>query len=202
MPRWSSDGRQIAFYAGSDNTWSERIYVVSANGGSPQELMPGSQGGANPSWSPDGNFLVFGSPHKEVHSSGKPVIRLLDLRSNQVSELPGSEGLEFPVWSPDGRYISATEKQRLLLFDLTTHKWSELLGGTAVDHRAWFARWKIYLHQLRLGQSTTGRNPAGTTERRQDRVNRQPEGFPSRRRKRPVVRFDPGWCSTVSPWSR
>jgi len=39
MPRWSPDGKQIAFFGYSLGK-SGRIYLVSANGGSPQQLLP------------------------------------------------------------------------------------------------------------------------------------------------------------------
>ena len=43
--------------------------------------------------------------------------------------LPGSEELFSPRWSPDGRYIAAIavgSQDRLLLFDFTTKRWTEL----------------------------------------------------------------------------
>jgi hypothetical protein len=36
-----------------------------------------------------------------------PVLRLLDLKTRQISIVAGSEGLIYPIWSPDGRYIAA-----------------------------------------------------------------------------------------------
>ena len=53
----------------------------------------------------------------------------MNLKSLQVTTIPESKGLFAPVCSPDGRYLSATsvDGQKLMLFDLTTRKWSELV---------------------------------------------------------------------------
>jgi Tol biopolymer transport system component len=42
------------------------------------------------------------------------------------------------VWSPDGRYIAAmpADSQRLMLFDFTTRKWTELLQ-IPVGYMSW-----------------------------------------------------------------
>lgn len=79
-------------------------------------------------WSPDGNSIVFGYPGGRTEPPGLPGIRLVDLRSGQVSDLTGSEGLFAPRWSPTGRYIAAlpSDMQRLLIFDFTGNKWAEL----------------------------------------------------------------------------
>jgi sugar lactone lactonase YvrE len=42
-----------------------------------------------------------------------------------------SDGLYSPRWSPDGRYLAAmpSDSSKLMLFDFTTKKWSELAKG-------------------------------------------------------------------------
>jgi Tol biopolymer transport system component len=44
--------------------------------------------------------------------------------------LPDSSGFFSPHWSPDGRHIAAITKARrtLMLFDLTTQKWTQAYG--------------------------------------------------------------------------
>src|SRR6202011_5098326 len=54
---------------------------------------------------------------------------VFDLKTVRVSTIPDSNDMFAPVSSPDGRYISATsvDGQKLMLFDFTTQKWSELV---------------------------------------------------------------------------
>jgi Tol biopolymer transport system component len=65
-------------------------------------------------------------------------IRLMDLKTRKVTTLQGSEGLYSPRWSPDGRYIAALRAgpETLMLFDLSTQKWTEL-GRTTVGFPSW-----------------------------------------------------------------
>jgi Tol biopolymer transport system component/DNA-binding winged helix-turn-helix (wHTH) protein len=127
-PRWSPEGKRIAFMGrGPGQGW--RVYLVASEGGSsPQELLPGDDGQAAPDWSPDGNSVVFGGFPEEISGDASATsIHLLDLKTHQTSMLPGSEGLYCPRWSPDGRYISATtaDGRKLMLFDAANRKWTE-----------------------------------------------------------------------------
>src|SRR5439155_10974558 len=89
-------------------------------------LTSGESDQADVGWSADGNRLVFGDMH--AADPDNSVIRVLDLKTHQTSELPGSKGLFSPHWSPDGRYIAAIPASDLglILFDFTTQKWTEL----------------------------------------------------------------------------
>jgi len=124
LPRWSPDGGQIAFFGHPPGEpW--QIYMVPAAGGAPQLLYRSSINVADPNWSPDGKSLVFGE--NSLNNQGS-AIYILDLKAQNVSKLPGSDGLYSPRWSPDGRYIAAIplDSLKLMLFDLSTQKWSEL----------------------------------------------------------------------------
>ena len=128
-PRWSPDGKQIAFTAREPgNPW--KIYLISAEGGSPQPLTSGEAHKSDTGWSPDGKKLLF----LEART-----IHLLDLQTRQVSALPDAKGLGYPRWSPDGRYIAAIPfeaRDKLLLFDFTTQRWTEL-----AQQQALWPRW-------------------------------------------------------------
>jgi eukaryotic-like serine/threonine-protein kinase len=134
LPRWSPDGKQVAFYNYSVGK-PGRIYLVSADGDSPRQMLPEDiEPKQDPDWSPHGDRIIFGS----VPADPKSALRVLELKTNQVSTVPGSKGLFSPRWSPDGRYIVAmpADSLSLFLFDFQTQKWSELAKA-----RAAFPNW-------------------------------------------------------------
>jgi len=135
LPRWSPDGKQIVFFSVTSGQ-APRIYVVSADGSTPQELLPNDDHPqADAYWSPDGAALVFGSPY----ASSSKGIRVLDLKTRAITTLPDSQDLFSPRWSPDGRYIAAVRwnSQSLLLFDRNQQKWSEVGQGRNVSFPNW-----------------------------------------------------------------
>jgi len=138
QPRWSPDGKQIAFVeVGHGESW--RICVVSAESG-PSRPVVGRNVGAevDPDWSPDGQSLIFGGLPPNVWNSSATAIRRLNLKDQQLSIVPGSEGLFSPRWSPDGRYLAAltSNSSKLMLFDFRTEKWEEL-AGKSVSYLSW-----------------------------------------------------------------
>jgi serine/threonine protein kinase/Tol biopolymer transport system component len=154
LPRWSPDGKNIVF-DGSKDGRTKKIYMISAAGGNPVEVLPDNQRQDDPSWSADGNSIVFtGSDPKDISST---VIRIivLDVRTHGTAALPDSAGLISPRWSPDGQYIAATtiDSQKLLLFDRRTQKWKEL-AHVGVGYLSW-AKDSKYLYF-----DTFGSNPS------------------------------------------
>ncbi len=130
LPRWSPDGKKIIFFefALSGNK-PARIYEVSPDGGSPQQLLPDDHSQQlDPNWSPDGSKIIFAGESNDPSSA----IQILDVASHQISDLPGSQGLYSPRWSPDGRYITAfsADSKTLLLFDFQTKNWTALANGS------------------------------------------------------------------------
>jgi serine/threonine protein kinase/Tol biopolymer transport system component len=141
LPRWSPDGKQIAFISVHDGNW--KVFLTSAQGGTPQELLPQEKGDeADPVFSPDGTQLAFGGV------GGRRAIELVDLKTRRVSSVPGSEGLFSPRWSPDGRYIAALSQDSLKLafFDFKNQKWSDPITENAVIGFPTWSRDSKYLY--------------------------------------------------------
>ena len=142
MPRWSPDGRQIAFSGGTSGNPS-RIYVVSMDGGALRQVTngeSGTEGDGDPSWSPDGGSLAFGCACAGRELASAPSIHVVDLKTSRISALPGSEGMWSPRWSPDGRFIAgpARSDSKIVLYDFQTHKQVEVSGG-----RSGFPGWSL-----------------------------------------------------------
>jgi Tol biopolymer transport system component/DNA-binding winged helix-turn-helix (wHTH) protein len=143
-PRWSPDGKLIAFADLSNgdriqmnDLGPNRIYVVSADGGGPALLLAGRF--EDPTWSPDGNSIAY-----SVRSSFFPVtgveLRILDLKTQKSSSVPESARMWSARWSPDGKYLVALvdwPSKRLMLFTFATSTWEELASGENFGWPCW-----------------------------------------------------------------
>ncbi len=140
LPSWSPDGSQIAYVSFRVGKPS-KIFLVSAQGGQPEELLPENAGEVDATWSADGAQLAFG----RVSSRNTQTIdiQVVDLKTRQTSTFPGSKGLFSPRWSPDGRYLSATSVEgshNLMLYDFHTRQWSPWLANADnVNYPYWSA---------------------------------------------------------------
>jgi serine/threonine protein kinase/Tol biopolymer transport system component len=135
LPHWSPDGKQIVFSAGQyGKPW--KIFLVSAQGGAPQELLSENLSEMDPTWSPDGKRIAFG---RLAFAENKD-IEILDLQTRQVSVLPGSQTVFSPRWSPNGRFLAAVagDSRKLSIFDFQTQKWTDwVTQTTALGFPSW-----------------------------------------------------------------
>jgi len=125
---FSPDGARVLFVDAPSSAARSKDYVIPAEGGTPQRLIPqdsGPQGDAT--WSPDGSRIAFSTLDEKVFDA-KSDIRILDLASGRVTKVPGSEGTSSPRWSPDGRTIAglSTVTHALKVFDIQTQRWSTI----------------------------------------------------------------------------
>ena len=139
-PRWSPDGKLIAFneFANGDRSrmgpfTTRRIYAISRDGGGPM-LLAGDVV-ADAAWSRDGGSIVYARRTPD----GQFELDMLDLKSQTTTIVPGSTGMLSPRWSPDGKYLAAMKwpNTKLTLFDIATQRWSALLEGGVFAWPSW-----------------------------------------------------------------
>ncbi len=99
LPRWSPDGRRIAYQSRTDGNWE--VFVVNVDGSGRTRLTDNPEWDGAPSWSPDSQRIAFRSTHDEItdiyvmNADGSEQVNLTD---NSAHDL-------FPSWSPDGQRI-------------------------------------------------------------------------------------------------
>ena len=125
--RWSSDNKRLALMAKEPGMpW--KIYLLDSEGGKPVPLLNEDRNQADPSWSADGQSLVFGRLPDRMDSGQPKAVYQFNMQTRKVVEIPGSAGLFSPRLSPDGRYIAAIrlDQKAMLLFDRSTSAWTTL----------------------------------------------------------------------------
>ena len=68
-PRWSPDGKQLAFI--SDRDEQQQIYAMRADGGEANALTKGKRGVSSFAWSPDGKLIAFLAPDAKTEAEEK-----------------------------------------------------------------------------------------------------------------------------------
>ncbi len=137
-PKWSPDGKQVAF-AGSLPNKPWEIFRITRDGGNPEQLTEGKHGYGEMyvSWSPDGKSLMVGERPFGPFAEDGANIKVMDLQTRKLTMLPGSARHFGPQWSEDGRHVLAVSNELdILLFDLKSQKWSELAKGPS-EWRTW-----------------------------------------------------------------
>lgn len=105
-PAWSPDGALIAFSQTLDESGSsKRIMILSAGGGDPRPLIPGSRLlDVAPAWSPSGEEIAF-IREASVRDPGQTSVWVVGAdgeNARQVAEIPGANSVE---WYGDGESL-------------------------------------------------------------------------------------------------
>jgi Tol biopolymer transport system component/DNA-binding winged helix-turn-helix (wHTH) protein len=127
LPHWSPDGKRIAF-SGTRSGRPWNLFVISAAGGTAEQLTHGPISDLDASWSPEGKTIAFG-PMRRENGKQIPSIEFLDVATRELTTLPGSDGICCPRYSPDGRYLIATHSSYddIQLYDFATAKWTTIV---------------------------------------------------------------------------
>lgn len=111
-PRFSPDGKKIAFSSDRAMKGSYDIWVVDVDSGKLMQWTSAPADEYEPAWSPDGSEIAF------VSATG---IQAIDASGHARNVIAPVEGARFdsPSWSPDGKKIAYTEirgnKARLMV---------------------------------------------------------------------------------------
>ncbi len=149
--RWNSDSQRILF-ADTQGGVPSTIYVVSADGGPPQQVLPPTPSAFWPDPSPDGKTIVFAIIKEGTGQASSPKLGLylFDLAQRRSTMIPGSEGLNYGRWSPDGRFLAAVsiDGSAIKILDLSTHQWTQIAQGTALSFPAWSTDSVLYFQDI------------------------------------------------------
>ncbi len=100
-PKWSPDGKRIAFARYRSATDSATVYIVRPDGTGLRQVTKGRTYDFDISWSPDGRRLAYVSM-----KYGRPGIFVINLRSGRVRRVTPRDVDAWSVdWSPNGRRL-------------------------------------------------------------------------------------------------
>ena len=153
-----------------DPYWGRHIWVIEADGSNMVQLTSGPQWDNSPSWSPDGNQIVF---HRAFFEGDSYIVTIDVDSSNETPLTAGSTKERSPSWSPDGATIGyVTEYGQLALMAPDGSNRREIVANHAVGGLLGGMSWSPDSSQIAytrdLGECTgiVLINADGTDERR------------------------------------
>jgi dipeptidyl aminopeptidase/acylaminoacyl peptidase len=129
-PRWSPDGRYLAFMSTPSGSDKPQIMLLDRRGGDARPLTSVSGDIGEYAWSPDGKRIAFTMKQSDSGSAPKPIVietvhfkqdedgylgagrarhlYLLDVGDKHTEQLTADPGFneDLPTWSPDGRRVA------------------------------------------------------------------------------------------------
>ena len=125
-PRWSPDGKQVAFLSDRAKRGTAQLYLIATDGGEAQPLTPATNKKAVESfqWSPGGGYIAFTSADEpteederrekerddpQVYGERQPYarLRLVSLATHEITTLAsGTRHIHELAWHPHGTEVA------------------------------------------------------------------------------------------------
>ncbi|MCS3904190.1 TolB protein [Methylohalomonas lacus] len=101
-PRWSPDGRRLAYVSFEGR--NSAVYIQNVYSGQRKEVASHSGINSAPAWSPDGNKLAM-----TLSKDGSPDIYVMDIDSDRLQRVTNSSSIDTEAaWSADGDMLYFT----------------------------------------------------------------------------------------------
>ena len=184
QPRFSPNGRTIAFLRDEDGNERFAVWLVDRDGARERRLGEGTSAHRSLAWSPDGRRLALVSD-----AEGAVAIWTVEVETGVASRLASELGPGFaaePVWSRDGRFIAYQAGAEVFVVpaDGSTAPWRVETNG-----RAFQPRWSPRDDALAFVMDTRGRLEIALVPMRNGRA----VGAPRHLREAHFDDFDPVW---------
>ena len=176
QPRFSPDGKRIAFTSDRDGLWN--IWTIDADGKNPKQVSKERRWFINsPTWSADGNYIFARRHFVQTRSLGAGEIWMFHASGSEGLQVTDKNGWQKdagePAISPDGKYLyyskDVTPGQQfeynkdpngtiyaVIRRDLATgHERSFVSNPGRLGHAEAVARWQV----ARLHPSSSTRQP-------------------------------------------
>jgi dipeptidyl aminopeptidase/acylaminoacyl peptidase len=158
-PRWSPDGRRVAFLAApaAELGFSLHVYVAEVATGAVRRVLSRDAGNFSVAWSPDGRWLAFTTVTPGEAASTVELLdaRTLDVTTGVATWRQDAGPLRELLWSPSGRLLLAqdgTGRPLLLAVDSSGIGKPATHALPALLYRSWLGD-SALLGTLRSGMS-------------------------------------------------